>query len=173
MAFVTKGELDKMADEIIERDGIGKIKESDAYKELEAELKKVWQENEARKAREARRWMKAIDISADAKISISVSYKIIRELAKELQAKGYFTNRGIISRSYLCERYYCDDEPHPFMDIEDIMDALPVSRSEGYVVIRELNQIVLEEKGCRVIRGRTSRKIFREKFYGVEVADAG
>lgn len=151
---------------------VGEARDSKEHRECAAATDKAMREMRERKAKEARRWMKAQDVSRETKMSISVAYRIIRELAQELREKGYLTNRGFISRAYLYKRYYCNDEPHPFMDIEDIMDALPVSRSEGYVVIRKLNQAVAE-KGCRTLRGRTSRRIFREKILGYEVADAG
>ncbi len=176
MAFVTAEALEQLINKSLEKAGIDLEKDHEATMELHKEIMdlcdKVAQEQKESKERAARQCMKAKDVSEDAKISISAAYKTIRELGKELESKGYLVSHGVISRVYFCERYYCEDEPHPFMDVKDVMGTLPVSKSEGYAKIRELNQILIE-RDHKVFSGRVSKKIFREKFYGIEVVDAG
>ena len=52
------------------------------------------------------------------------------------------------------------------MTAHDIMDALGVSESVAYAMIRQLNA-ELKEKGYLIIRGKVSRKFFEEHFYGM------
>lgn len=57
------------------------------------------------------------------------------------------------------------------MDAQDVAEALSVSESTGYQIIRRLNQ-ELAEAGYITVRGRISRAYFEERIYGVSV-DAG
>ena len=54
-----------------------------------------------------------------------------------------------------------------FMDVEDIKEALGVSASMAYQMIRELNA-ELKKKGFLTVRGKISRKYFEEKVYGYQ-----
>jgi len=47
---------------------------------------------------------------------------------------------------------------------EQIMDLLGVSKASAYRIISELNEI-LKKKGFLTVKGRTSKKLFNEKFY--------
>ena len=50
------------------------------------------------------------DISERLGISISMSYRIIRELNAELKKKGYLTIAGRVSRAYFEEKIYAHDK---------------------------------------------------------------
>lgn len=176
MPFITAEAMEALINKTLADAGIDLEKDHIATMERHKEIMELCgkADQELREARErtARQCMKAIDVAEAAKISKSSGYVAVRELNQELAAKGYLVSRGITSRSYFCERYYCEDEPHPFMDIEDVTATLPVSNSEGYAKIRELNKILIE-RGHKVFSGRVSKKIFQEKFYGIEVVNAG
>ena len=53
-----------------------------------------------------------------------------------------------------------------FMRVNEVAEALDVSKPYAYKLIRELNE-ELKRKGCITIAGRIDRKFFLEKFYGV------
>lgn len=38
------------------------------------------------------------------------AYKVIKELNKELEEKGYMVRQGAVSRKYFLERYYMEDK---------------------------------------------------------------
>lgn len=48
----------------------------------------------------------AIEVADLCGISISSAYKIIAQLNKELEAKGYLIFRGKVNRAYFNERIY-------------------------------------------------------------------
>ena len=48
------------------------------------------------------------------------------------------------------------------MTVKDIQDALGISKSKAYEIIRELNE-ELKGKGYLVVRGKTSRAYFEHK----------
>jgi len=52
-----------------------------------------------------------------------------------------------------------------FMRVNEVSEALDVSKPYAYRLIRELNE-ELKRKGCITIAGRVDRKFFYEKFYG-------
>ena len=49
-----------------------------------------------------------------------------------------------------------------YLTVEDIQDALGISKSKAYEIIRELNE-ELKKKGYLVVRGKTSRAYFEHK----------
>lgn len=49
-----------------------------------------------------------------------------------------------------------------YMTVKDIQDALGISKSKAYGIIRELND-ELKKKGYLVVRGKTSRAYFEHK----------
>lgn len=51
---------------------------------------------------------------------------------------------------------------------KDVMEALEVSESKAYSIIKQLNQ-ELAAKGYITIPGKVSRAYFEEKCYGVRV----
>ena len=55
-----------------------------------------------------------------------------------------------------------------FMRVEEIAEALEVSKPYAYKLIRQLNE-ELKKKGCITIAGRIDRKYFYEKFYGSHI----
>lgn len=52
-----------------------------------------------------------------------------------------------------------------FMNVEDVMQTLEVSKSFAYKMIRDLNA-ELRQKGYITVAGKVSTKFFNEKFYG-------
>lgn len=58
------------------------------------------------------------------------------------------------------------DRPRQMMGCEDVMEALGVSRSYSYQIIRRLNQ-ELEKAGYITVRGKISRAYFEKRTYGV------
>lgn len=57
------------------------------------------------------------------------------------------------------------------MDAQDVSEALSVSKSTAYAVIRRLNE-ELEKAGYITVRGKVSRAYFEKRTYGVS-ANAG
>lgn len=52
----------------------------------------------------------------------------------------------------------------------EIMKILRVSQAAAYRIIRQLNEI-LEKDGYLTVRGKTSKKLFKEKFYIEEMEE--
>lgn len=50
------------------------------------------------------------DVISELGISRSSAYKVIRNLNKELQEKGYLVVSGRVPRRYFLARYYLDSE---------------------------------------------------------------
>jgi len=61
--------------------------------------------------------------------------------------------------------------PRQMMGVGDVQEALSVSESTAYGVIRRLNQ-ELDKAGYITVRGKISRAYFEKRTYGVN-ADAG
>ena len=55
------------------------------------------------------------------------------------------------------------------LNVRDVMDALEVSESKAYSIIKKLNQ-ELEAQGYIVVRGKVSRVYFEEKIYGIKTS---
>lgn len=55
---------------------------------------------------ENKKFLNAADISAYMDISVSMAYRIIRNLNKELAAKGYITVAGRVSRAFFEKKVY-------------------------------------------------------------------
>ena len=90
MAFVTKEELDRMADEFCRENHVGRIEETATYKDLVAEREKVRRHMEEQRARnQPRQMMDADDVAEVMNISKSTAYGVIRRLNKELEEAGY------------------------------------------------------------------------------------
>lgn len=56
------------------------------------------------------------------------------------------------------------------LNVRDVMEALEVSESKAYGIIKQLNS-ELSAKGYIVIPGKVSRAYFEEKLYGVHIAE--
>jgi len=54
-----------------------------------------------------------------------------------------------------------------YIDVEEAMRTLGVSRGKAYKIIQRLNE-ELKAQGYVIIAGKCSRKYFNEKFYGYE-----
>ena len=52
------------------------------------------------------RFMKAAEVANELGTSVSYAYKMISRLNRELEAKGYLTISGRVSRQYFLERLY-------------------------------------------------------------------
>lgn len=98
MPFITLEDLDKMAEKIEAELGIGKVKESEAYKELAAAIDKA--------ERRPRQMMDVRDVQKALSVSEGSAYGIIRQLNQELREANYLTVRGKISRAYFEKRTY-------------------------------------------------------------------
>lgn len=57
-----------------------------------------------------------------------------------------------------------------FMKVDEVMEALEVSESYAYKLIKRLNK-ELQAMGCQTISGRVDRKYFYEQFYGTKSYD--
>ena len=51
------------------------------------------------------------------------------------------------------------------LTVEDIMEALSVSKSSAYTIMREINDD-LASRGLRIIPGRVSESHFNAAFFG-------
>lgn len=98
MPFITLEEMNKMADRIEAEIGIGKVKESEAYKELAAVIDKA--------ERRPRQMMDVRDVQEALSVSEGAAYGVIRQLNEELKKAGYITVRGKVSRAYFEKRTY-------------------------------------------------------------------
>lgn len=58
------------------------------------------------------------------------------------------------------------ERPRQMMDVGDVQEALSVSESTAYGVIRRLNQ-ELDKAGYITVRGKVSRAYFEKRTYGV------
>lgn len=54
-----------------------------------------------------------------------------------------------------------------FLNVDDVMQILGISKSAAYKVMRDMNN-ELKKKGYVIIRGKVSRKYFEERFYGMK-----
>lgn len=54
-----------------------------------------------------------------------------------------------------------------FMRVDEVMEALCVSESYAYKLMRKMNK-ELAKTGCVTIPGRIDRKFFYEQFYGTQ-----
>ena len=57
-----------------------------------------------------------------------------------------------------------------FMRVDEVMEALEVSESYAYKLIKRLNR-ELEAMGCQTIPGRVDRKYFYQQFSGTTSYD--
>lgn len=63
-----------------------------------------------------------------------------------------------------------ENHKHRMLTVEDIMEALSVSKSSAYTIMREINED-LAAKGLRIIPGRVSESHFNAAFFGEDQAD--
>ncbi len=98
MPFITLEEMDRMAEKIEAELGIGKVRESEAYKELAAAIDEA--------ERRPRQMMDVRDVQEALSVSESTAYGVIRQLNQELREANYLTVRGKISRAYFEKRTY-------------------------------------------------------------------
>ena len=56
------------------------------------------------------RFMRVDDVAKELGVSVSYAYKLIRMLNEELEAKGFMTVAGRVSRQYFHERLYGSGE---------------------------------------------------------------
>lgn len=107
MPFITLEDMDRMAEKIEAKLGLGKVRESETYKELAAAIDEAERHNEGCKAKEwPRQMMDVRDVQEALSVSESTAYGVIRRLNQELSDLGYITVRGKISRVYFEKRTY-------------------------------------------------------------------
>ena len=107
MGIITQEEIARDIDEFCQKNHVGKVKETAAYKELVAAIQEMIRENEERKAREGSHWMlNASDVAKTLGVSKSSAYKYIAKLNKELEEANYLTVRGKISKAYFEKRVF-------------------------------------------------------------------
>lgn len=91
-----------------EKLGVGSKEFLRRHNEIMAEMEHIQQREQARKEERAR--MKQIlnvhDVMAILEVSESKAYGIIKQLNRELDAKGFITIRGKVSRVYFEEKIY-------------------------------------------------------------------
>lgn len=104
MPFISKEELDAMADKVAQELGLGSEEFLRGHEELMQMINET--ERKQQETRQSRQMMDCKDVIAALGVSESVAYKIIRKLNGELQKAGYITVRGKISRAYFTERTY-------------------------------------------------------------------
>ena len=104
MPFVSKEEMDAMANKIAQELGLGSEEFLRGHEELMQMIDEA--ERKQREARQSRQMMDCEDIVATLGVSKETGYKIIRQLNEELKEAGYITVRGKISRAYFTERTY-------------------------------------------------------------------
>lgn len=105
MPFISKEELDAMADKIAKELGLG----SEEFRRGHEELMQMINEAEKRQREtraQPRQMMDCEDVMAALSVSESAAYKIIRRLNEELKAANYITVRGKVSRAYFEKRIY-------------------------------------------------------------------
>lgn len=56
------------------------------------------------------------DVCEILSVSRNKAYEIIRELNKELQAQGYMTFSGRVSKKYFNEKFYCSEKINSEID---------------------------------------------------------
>lgn len=59
-----------------------------------------------RKEQESPKYVKVREVMQLCEVSESRAYRIMQQLNKELEAKGFVTTSGRVSRKYLMERLY-------------------------------------------------------------------
>lgn len=102
-----KRELDQMADEFCQKNHVGRITETDAYKDFVAAMEEAQRHTEEQKARSRPRQMLNVnDVMEILGVSKSQGYKIIKRLNNELERDGYITVRGRISKAFFEKRTY-------------------------------------------------------------------
>lgn len=55
---------------------------------------------------EQKKFIRVEEVATELDISVSHAYKIMRQLNKELEAKGFLTIAGRVNRQYFHERLY-------------------------------------------------------------------
>lgn len=102
-----KKELDQMADEFCQKNHVGRITETDAYKDFVAAMEETQRHAEEQKARSRPRQMLNVnDVMEILGVSKSQGYKIIKKLNNELSKNNYIVVRGKISKAYFEKRVF-------------------------------------------------------------------
>lgn len=100
---------------------------------------------------------------ADAGIDLEKDHKATVERHKEIMAD--------CDRAAKDMRESREKSQRQMMDAQAVSEALSVSKSTAYAVIRRLNE-ELEKDGYITVRGKVSRAYFEKRTYGVS-ASAG
>ena len=105
---MTQEELTAMVAAEAERLGVGSPDFLRRHLELMEEIEHIRQREEARKEEQARQKqvLNVHDVMEALEVSESKAYGIIKKLNQELEAQGFVTTSGRVSRKYLMERLY-------------------------------------------------------------------
>lgn len=83
---------------------------------------------------------------------------------------GFKTNMTSIDFEVLKIRKGGRTMEERFLNVDDVVRILGISKSAAYKVMRQMN-VELEKKGFITIRGKVSRKYLEERFYGMTEKD--
>lgn len=106
--MLTKEEMNQMVEAEAAKLGVGNPEFLQRHQEIMAEMEHIQQREQVRKEERARvkQVLNVHDVMAALEISESKAYGIIKQLNQELDAKGFITIRGKISRVYFEEKIY-------------------------------------------------------------------
>ncbi len=96
---------------------------------------------------------------ADAGIDLEKDHETTVERHKEIME--------LIKRTAQDMKEAREKSERQMMDAQDVSEALSVSKSTAYAVIRRLNE-ELEKDGYITVRGKVSRAYFEKRTYGVD-----
>lgn len=106
--MLSKQDLDKLVKDEERRLGVGSPEFMQRHNEIIEEIDHIQQRAQKRKEEQAR--MKQVlnvrDVMAVLEVSESKAYGVIKQLNRELTAKGYITIPGKVSRVYFEDRCY-------------------------------------------------------------------
>lgn len=98
--------MDRLNAAEIERLGVGSREFQERHQEIMDMIRDVEDYQKERRERMEKSYITAKEIAETLGISTGKSYAIIRELNAELQAKGFLTISGKVSRAYFNEKWY-------------------------------------------------------------------
>ena len=90
----------------IERLGVGSREFQERHQEIMDMIEDVDKYQKERRERMEKSYITAKEIAETLGISTGKAYSIIRDLNAELQAKGFLTISGKVSRAYFNEKWY-------------------------------------------------------------------
>ena len=98
--------MDELNDAEIERLGVGSREFQERHQEIMDMIGDVDKYQKERRERMEKSYITAKEIAETLGISTGKAYKLIRDMNAELQAKGFLTISGKVSRAYFNEKWY-------------------------------------------------------------------